>query len=450
MGRGIWINRAKYRELLLSQAEPSVSYEQWKEIRPGRRFVMICHDQSIDRRILQQARALTAKGYTGIIVAFSFDTSDAIDECEGIPIHRIGLSRIVPDCPVYWRYQNRQRWITWWGRQLRLLSRMNWALYKCELSLAYRRRGIHYPLPFDNAFRAAAKLYAGELVVAHDLPALGAARSVAAEWGAALVYDSHELYSDQAAFSREYAPQCDLVLTVSDSLADRIAAKNRIARPSVILNVTRARDAAERRQRLFHNELGLPEDAVVMLFQGGMLRNRNIETLVRGFIKAADGALHLVFLGPREAVMEERVRRIAGKQLGERVHFVNEVGQDVLLDYTASADFGVIPYVPCDLNTRFCMPNKMFEYIQAGLPILANNLVEIKRALSRIGGGGLVADLSTPRSVARAVKAMLTRDLERDRAALAAVRHIYCWENQREHYLSLVEKALAGESLYEG
>jgi glycosyltransferase involved in cell wall biosynthesis/SAM-dependent methyltransferase len=461
LGKGEWTNRKTCRETLLAQARPEAFYSDWSRIAAGRRFVMICHDQAIDRRIIQQAEALISKGHHGIVIALSFDGSDAIDDCDGIPVHRVGLNRVIPDCPVYWRYQNRQRWILWWGRAFRLLSAANWKLYRTELALVYRNRTLSHPLPFDNAFEAAASLYPAEMVVAHDLPALAAAKSAADRWGATLVYDSHELYSDQAVFSRRQrrlldererscAPHCALVTTVSDSLADRIGAKNDIPRPEVILNVTRGKPGSLRRQRLFHETLGLDAAAKVMLFQGGMLRNRNIETLVRGFALAGENNLHLVFLGPREADAESRVRKAAGELLGKQIHLIDEVGQDVLLDYTSSADFGVIPYVACDLNTRYCMPNKLFEYIQAGLPILANRLVEIEKTLSNIGGGGMAADLSSPESTAKAIRAMLLRDLEADRAALAEVKAAYSWESERERYLSLIEKALSGKEPHVG
>ena len=64
---------------------------------------------------------------------------------------------------------------------------------------------------------------------------------------------------------------------------------------------------------------------------------------------------------------------------GSRIHFLDPVSQDELLSWTAGADIGIVPYPPIDLNSRLCTPNKLFEFIVAEVPILANDLPELRR-----------------------------------------------------------------------
>jgi hypothetical protein len=160
--------------------------------------------------------------------------------------------------------------------------------------------------------------------------------------------------------------------------------------------------------------------------------------LVTGFLLANLANVHLVFLGPSMPVVLAELRKRAGKEVGRHIHFLEPVPQDVLLDWTTSADFGVIPYPPVDLNTRYCMPNKLFEYIQAELPVLANDLHEVGRIMGELGGGGLTRDLNTPEGMAAGLQSMLTRDLEADRRILADAKHRFSWSNERIQFLRIV------------
>jgi glycosyltransferase involved in cell wall biosynthesis len=129
-----------------------------------------------------------------------------------------------------------------------------------------------------------------------------------------------------------------------------------------------------------------------------------------------------------------------------RVHFLEPVPQDELLKWTASADVGIIPYPPIDLNHRLCSPNKLFEFIQAGLPILANDLPFLRQLIDgeQIG---MVAPLSSP-SEFRAAIASVFQDSERLarwRARLAAIRQRYSWHRESQRLLAIYD-SLRGRS----
>lgn len=456
LGHGGLMGRAALRDLLLAQAEPRTTDPGWAKEREGRRsFVMLCHDQRIDRRIIHQAQALLGAGWAGRVIAMSFDQNDTLDTVDGVPVHRIGLARLVPDCPAYFAYHGRQRWVNWLAVGHGTLSKVNEAWYHRALRWRYRGKTVAHPLPFDHAYRAAARAYPADLIVAHDLPAVRAAVETGREQGARVVYDAHELYSEQRGFAkpqkrllddaeRTWGPACDAVITVSRSFGDLMERKSGIRDIRVIRNVTNRRAASDRRGRVFHERLGLDPDARVVLFQGSIVPDQNLHTLVEGFVDAGLDRTHLVFLGPTNTATEADLKQRAGQALGRSVHFLEPVGQDVLLGYTESAHFGVIPYLPYDLNCRYCMPNKLFEYIQAGLPVLASDLVEIRGVLEGAGGGGMLADLSSTEKMGAALRAMFARDLDRDRAVLLEAAKELCWERERERYLEIIEEVMAG------
>lgn len=447
IGRGTYEPKAELQHRLQAQTFPEVAHP-WTP--SGRSFLMLCHDQRIDRRIVHQAHALLGAGWEGLIIAMSFDADDHLDTEAGVPVHRIGLNKLIPDCKSYWAYQDRQRLINWLGISQASMSQLNHRLYRLALKARYRGKTIGHPMPFDLAYIAAGKQYRADLVVAHDLPALRAAVTLAEPTGAKTMYDSHELYPDQRGFSsaqkrmlvaaeKMYAPKIDQVTTVSRSFGKIIQRRTGIKSFEVIRNVTHRRTPRPERGRVFHERLNLEHDAQVVLFQGSIVPDQNMHTLVRGFVELDRPRTHLIFLGPGEPNTLSNLKQLAGSRLDKTVHFLDPVGQDVLLDHTSSAHFGVIPYLPYDLNCRYCMPNKLFEYIQAGLPVLASDLVELRGVIEGAGGGGLLAELKTPKQMSRALDDMFARDLDADRRTLLQAAKELCWEVEQNKYLEITD-----------
>jgi glycosyltransferase involved in cell wall biosynthesis len=474
---GSW---AEFRRIVEAMAEPSVIDEQWDLRRAGKKsFLMICHDQRIDRRILQQASTLAQAGWVGKVVAMSADGADHLEQGSGfgvqgsdagislnpeprtlnppvVSIHRVGLLRIVPDCPVYWSYQKRQRLILPTGALRRVLSAANWALFRLHMKACYgRQRQIDHPLPYDLAFRAAGSYYRADVVVAHDLTALPAGQRLAEAWGVPLVYDAHELYEEQVAFSpnqrrmlrrveRELLSHCDLAFTVNDSIADEM--QHRYGRRPVVLpNAVDAPadfDPAARHDRL-RRHFGIPDDVPVLIYQGGLLPGRNIEALVEavGLVGDRPLALALVGGGPLRGDIE---RLISRNGLRDRVFLKTDVDWSDIAQWTASADVGIIPYPDADLNARYCTPNKLYEYVQAGVPILANDLPELRRHV-RDTGFGLTAAMPDASAIAAAIVEMLSdaQRLRQMRAAILSRRDESSWRRASEDYLRQLDRLIS-------
>ena len=89
--------------------------------------------------------------------------------------------------------------------------------------------------------------------------------------------------------------------------------------------------------------------------------------------------VHLLFLGA-EGNYAERLRVVAiEKGVAERVHLIGPVPLEALLSYTAQADIGVSLLEDSCENHRLALPNKLFEYLAAGLPVVVSNLPEAGR-----------------------------------------------------------------------
>jgi glycosyltransferase involved in cell wall biosynthesis len=313
-----------------------------------------------------------------------------------------------------------------------------------------RRLPFHaYRLLFAAAFLARILRLRPDVVHAHDaamlLPGIVGARLTGAE----LVYDSHELatgvpYRDGgwarfvAAIERLAVPRAALVVTVSDGIAERLQARYGLRRrPTVVRNVC-ALPAGAPDGRL-RSELGIGDGGLV-LHQGATATGRGCDVLVAA-MRDVPGA-HLVFLGDEgEPGSADELRRLARAEgVAERVHFRPAVPLERLLALTAEADVGVSLLQDTCENHRLALPNKVFEYVAAGVPIVAGDLPEGRRLIDAHGIGWTV-DPRRPDAVAAALRTALAARGDPalgERLRVAADR--LSWANERRRLEGAYER----------
>ncbi|MEV3814094.1 glycosyltransferase family 4 protein [Aeromonas allosaccharophila] len=252
-----------------------------------------------------------------------------------------------------------------------------------------------------------------------------------------LIYDSHEFASNdtpnQSAFSIKYKKilegmlikfACG-VINVSNSIANEYSHIYKIPKPYLVLNCPLYHEQPKR--NLFREYLGIRSDQTIFLYQGGLSKGRGIELLLEAFSNLDSDRNVLVCMGygPLEGLIQKK----AQQQI--TIFFHPAVTPDVLLNYTSSADYGVSFIEDSCLSYRYCLPNKMFEYLMAGLPVLTSNLFEMKR-LVETEGVGIVAEENTVDGFKKAVEASLNQDYDTIQKNVFAVRKKYCWEEQEK------------------
>jgi glycosyltransferase involved in cell wall biosynthesis len=290
-----------------------------------------------------------------------------------------------------------------------------------------------------------------EAVHAHDVAMLGPGWVGARLAGARLVYDSHEYavgvpYRERlwawlvSTLERMLIARADAVITVSDGIAGRLRERYRLAeRPTVVRNVP---DPGETDPAFeapdLRSELGIPAEAPLVLHLGAAARDRGGETLVRA-VARVPGA-HLLFLGADDAGFVaglEEAARAAG--LGERVHFRSSVPVEQIRSHTRQASVGVTLLEDTCENHRLALPNKLFEYLAAGVPVVASDLPEMRRALAGRPATALV-DPADPVSVAAGIEAALEDEAEIPPSPFA-------WEEDARRLAQVYERfGLGGDS----
>ncbi len=295
--------------------------------------------------------------------------------------------------------------------------------------------------------RAAAKVY-----VAHDLPMLPVALAAKRLHGGKVVLDCHELYPEQEFSVRErqlwrgvqarYIGQADAVITINPSIARELTQRHGIDEVVVVSNADRFVPAsAQGGENRLNEVIGNVQAAPVVLYQGGLSMGRNLETLVAAISRMRRGDTKLVFLGdgPAEPLLRMTARQLG---IGDRVHFLARVPQAELIDMARGADFGVIPYLGNCLNNKLCTPNKLFEFIMARLPIVANDLPEIRRIVAGYQIG-LLGDTRSPTEFAQLIDAAIEAKSSHSvvwRAGLERAANELCWEREGAKYLSVVRR----------
>jgi glycosyltransferase involved in cell wall biosynthesis len=413
-----------------------------------------------DARVLKEARTLAEAGHRVRIVAVLDETAAAVEERDGFRIVRIDRN------PIHYRLLRRLRSAVGIARRRLPFGFLFAPLAPLVVLLRQALLVPHKPLMFGDYYWRAYRLVRADppdALHAHDLNTLPVAAALARRLRLPLTYDAHELYPEISTLSareaavwrgveRRLARRADHVLTVCDSIAAELERRYAIARPTVLLNCpATANGASADRQtgapgefvsHMTHKSPDGADGEPIVLYQGGFAPHRGLETLVRAAHRLERGTILLMGWGRLEEELRELIRR---ERLERRVRIAAPVAQGEVVAAAARATVGVIPYEPVGLNNTFTTPNKLFDYIAAGLPIVASRLPELTRFVEE-GALGVTFPAGDPAALAATLNELLADPARlarmRERAREAA--HRYTWERESRKLLALYDGQLTG------
>lgn len=250
------------------------------------------------------------------------------------------------------------------------------------------------------------------LLFSNDLDTLFPNYLVSKLKGIPLIYDSHEIFCEvpelqQTPFKKKIwsalegflLPRLQYCLTVNQSIATYFEALYQ-TKFVVLRNIPPAMPLA---QPVTRAELKLPETKKLIILQGaGINIDRGAEELVRAMAYVDNACLLIIGSGD---VWPQLISLAA--PLSDRVILINKLPKDQLVKYTSVSDLGISIDKDTNLNYRLSLPNKLFDYFQAGLPVLASDLPEIANLIRTYEAGEFITN-HEPQHIAQRINEILS------------------------------------------
>lgn len=263
-----------------------------------------------------------------------------------------------------------------------------------------------------------------------------------------LVYDSHEYYTETPELVNRpliqgiwrwiegmIFPRLTDIITVNESIA-RLYKEKYGKIVNVVRNIPRRISSSEKISR---NELGLPEDKKIILMQGaGINIQRGAEEAIEA-MKMVDNAILLIIGGGD--VIEELKKQSSVSLLKGKIIFLSKMPYVELIQHTRLADLGLTLDKDTNINYRYSLPNKLFDYIHSGIPVLASKLPEISRIVEGYNIG-MITESHEPALIAKKINFMLNNSEARlawKKNLIKAAEEL-TWENEEIVLTAIYQK----------
>lgn len=284
-----------------------------------------------------------------------------------------------------------------------------------------------------------------DVLLSNDLDTLLANYLVSKLKSSKLIFDSHEYFTETPelvgrkkvqyiwkSIERWIVPQLKEMITVNASIADLFATEYGI-KVHVIRNIP---PRYIPHKTLNRKELQLPEDKKILILQGaGINVDRGAEELVEAMAFLPNCFLLIIGGGDVLLTLQHAVERL---QLQDRLRFLSRMPYLEMMQYTQCADLGLTLDKDSNLNYRFSLPNKLFDYLHAGVPVLASPLPEIKKIIDTYQIGTFIVN-HQPQTLAKNISDALGNALQMEnwRANCNKASLELCWENEERKLLKI-------------
>ena len=283
------------------------------------------------------------------------------------------------------------------------------------------------------------------LLLSNDLDTILPTYFISRLKGSRMVFDSHEYFTETPELVHRpkvqnvwkkiegfVVPKLPEMITVCDSIADLFREKYGI-KCHVIRNIPPKKTLPPKGDK---QALGLPTDKHLLILQGsGINIQRGAEELVQAMQYLDDCFLMIIGGGDVLPVLKQMVEQL---QITDRVRFFPRMPYQQMMAYTQLAELGFCLDKDTNLNYRFSLPNKLFDFIQAGVPIIASHLTEIEKIIRQYEIGAFI-ESHEPETIATTIRMALAdegrMELWKQHLMVAALE--LCWENEEKKLLPI-------------
>jgi glycosyltransferase involved in cell wall biosynthesis len=254
-----------------------------------------------------------------------------------------------------------------------------------------------------------------------------------------IVYDSHELFTELPelngrpktrevwlAIEKWTLPKIKNAITVCEPIAEYYFKKYNV-KMHVIKNMPLCNQSIQNNIGL---NIELPENKKIILYQGALNIGRGIEQVIDLMEYIENAVFVIAGSGTIEKLLKQRVSE---KKLIDKIIFTGKIPFEKLIHLTKKANVGLVLQEDISLSYRYVLPNRLFDFINAGVPVLASALPEIRRIVEAENIGLIVNDLNESELMQK-IKSLLDDQIliEKTKKAILNCKSKYCWENEEK------------------
>jgi glycosyltransferase involved in cell wall biosynthesis len=439
--------------------------------KPAHVVMLVANDVATDTRVKKEALALAAAGLRVTVVGTTSPAHPSTTTMDAVTIIRTPVAFAIRD-----QAARRKAAAVAWGRIGRRVLRVRRFVVRARGALSRRtsraiaearqRHGGRrtatgrirwtklHPAVLDYELALAPVIDALEpdVIHAHDMHLVGVAAHARARARRAgrdvpWIYDAHEyvrglsqyggrtarVIAGWADLESEFIRDAARVVTVSPAIAEALQSDYALAsRPAVVLNIPTQDPPGPERVVPLREVCGLSPQVPLITYSGGMTSARGVDTAIEALCVLAGVHLALVCVPHNDTLYVRKLRQQAvGLGVDERVHFVNPVSPGRVVEFLRGTDVGLIPVLSFPSH-EMSLPNKLFEYVHACVPVVSSDLQSLG-AFLREHRVGVPFPPGDPQGLAEAVRAVLA-DPEPFRRATMDQRLVarYSWSYEAE------------------
>jgi glycosyltransferase involved in cell wall biosynthesis len=230
-----------------------------------------------------------------------------------------------------------------------------------------------------------------------------------------IIYDSHELWSGSVhtkgkkkllykigcKIEKFLINKANIVITVNKSIAEILMRENNIATVNVLRNMPYKSTNNKMANKI---ESGFPNCKFNLIYTGNVEKGRGISSIIEAF-KFVHPDVGLAIMGRNSDYRNKMIELVKSLKLENRIKFISAVLPDEVVSYCKLADTGIAPIKNICTSYYLSLPNKIFEYIQAGIPVMSSNFPEMKQVIDKYNIGNTF-DVEDESNIAEAINTL--------------------------------------------
>jgi len=371
---------------------------------------------SNDARVKKEINVLKKDGWQVTVIAMPEQDKPEVETIKGVTIIRPPIfSSVKTKLKNQIAHASSETKLSLKAKIIRILRRNKVRRFFADLAR---------DIPWENKLRQAAIKTNAEVYHANDLDTLQICATAAKKNNSKLVYDSHELWLESSRFFIATHPLNKVRLKGIEQKCIRVAneviavtplrgKKMKEMYPSLTA-LTIIENAPETLNELpekgsLRSRINASADTVIALYQGVFCPERGLEELLKAAKLTTNPKIKFVFIG-MDAWNGTLQKKAVEMNITDRVVFLPPVPSEELPQITVDADMGFILFRNTCLNHYYSLPNKLYEYQMAGIPIISSDFPELKRVLTEVGSG-LTVNPESVEEIASAVD-RLAQDIQ--------------------------------------